>query len=1168
VTVARWSAGCETPGAMLHTHRSESGTALVGALARLLLLPMADPFTPDVVAVPAQGIERWIAQRLSHHLGAAGRGDGVCANVVFPRPGDLLDDALASASPQHAEAVQRWHPERTVWPLLDLLDDVLDGDPGDKRLAVVRRHLRPDDDAAGDTASGRRYAVARRVAGLFGSYAANRPDLVRSWAQGDDADVPPDLLWQPVLWRRLRDAVGEQSPAELLDEACHALRERPQAAVLPERLSLYGVSRLDTARLQVLTALAEHRDVHLWLNHASPVLWEALRHSTSQGPRRADVAHLDGAVRNPLLASLSRDVRELQLQLRLAAVAPGHGDTHHEAAPRARTLLGRLQDDLLHDRWHDRWHDRSPDRSADHAARHVLDPTDRSVQVHACHGRARQVEVLREVVLGLLADDRTLEPRDVLVMCPDVETYAPLVAAVFGTDSHPGGRLRVRLADRSPRQVNPLLGVVGALVELAGSRLTASQVLDLIGAAPVRLRFRLSDDDMEQLRAWTVASGAHWGLSAEHRVGWQMQRLAQGTWRAALDRLLTGVAMGEHQQPSLLGGTLPLEGVDSADVDLAGRLAELLDRLDTAVQRLGGTGSADRWLEALEECTLSLAEVPPDGAWQLVQLRAELEQVREAAAGSAVELSLGDVRSLLEQQLAGRPTRSSFRTGGITVCTLVPMRSVPHRVVCLLGLDDGAFPRHSHADGDDLLARDPQLGERDPRSEDRQLLLDALMATGEHLVITYSGADVRTGATLPPAVPLGELLDALDAAAETADGRPVREGIVVRHPLQPFDVRNFMAEALGRAEPFSFDVSALSGARSARQQRIPPVSFLTQALPPAEDLDVLDRGVLDLGRLVDFWLHPAKAFLRQRLDLAAPARDEQPDDAMPITLDNLQKWQIGDRVLAARLRGMAVADIRAVEEARGELPPPPLGDDLITDVGKKAETLVVAADPWRGEPARTVDVDVVLGLSGVDVRLVGSVRDVRDRLALTITYSKIKAKQRMRAWIELLALSASVPTSGPAAEPAEQWRAVVVGQGRRPDKPTVVGLGPVPPQYARELLTELVTLRSLGLRSPLPVPLAAAAAYAELRHQGAAVARAVDAASKEWTSGYGYPSDDQDPDQRSVWGGVAPLDTLLQWRPPAGLPLDLKALHAQEPTVFGALACSVWWPLLDHEGLL
>jgi exodeoxyribonuclease V gamma subunit len=492
----------------------------------------------------------------------------------------------------------------------------------------------------------------------------------------------------------------------------------------------------------------------------------------------------------------------------------------------------------------------------------------------------------------------------------------------------------------------------------------------------------------------------------------------------------------------------------------------------------------------------------------------------------------------------GRPTRTSFRTGGLTVCTLTPMRSVPHRVICLLGLDDGAFPRRTQLDSDDVLARDPHLGERDPRSEDRQLFLDAILAAGEYLVATYSGADVRTGTGLPPAVPLGELLDALDATATTHDARPARHQVVVHHPLQPFDARNFTDGALGRAGALSFDTTALAGAHAMTRDRAARPPFLGSALaPPPDEPDVA------LQRLVEFFQHPAKAFLRQRLDASYTSREEEPDDAMPVDLDALQKWQVGDRVLSARLRGVDTAAIRAAEAARGELPPGPLGDEALTEIGRAAEFVAEMARAHRTGDPTTLDIEVVLEDGR---RIVGAVNGVHGDVALTVTYSKVKAKQRLRAWLELLALSAS----GNATEVA--WRAVVIGRGD--SLPVAVAtLGPVDVDEARAMLADLVRIRDIGLRVPLPLPIATSEAYAAKRLSGLRPAIAEGAARKAWTSGYKWTGEDADPEHVLVWGESAPYEVIRDWVCPVPEP---GTGFDDDPTVFGRLACRLWHPLL------
>lgn len=1109
---------------MLIVHRALSGAALARGLAEVLSDPPADPFAPEVVAVPAKGVERWLAQRLSHVLGA-GSDDGVCANVVFPWPSTLLDEAVRSASAEHAVALERWAPLRSRWPLLEVVDACAPAEPWCRALA---HHL----GAAGED-QGRRLSVVSRLAHLFDEYGQSRPEMLRAWAdrrdeRGDGGPLDDDLRWQVELWRRLRDRLGVRSPAELLDDACARLRAEPERSGLPERISVFGASRLSPARVAVLAALAEHRDVHVWLHHASPALWDTVIRSDAVLRRHDASARV--LLINPLLASLSRDVLELQ-QL-LDRCAPSFTDVHHSSGPHPHTLLGRLKQDLADDRV-----PTTPSR---------LDPTDHSVQVHACHGRTRQVEVLREVILGLLADDASLEPRDVLVMCPDVETFAPIVAATFslGADEdagHPAAHLRVRLADRALRQTNALLAVLSQLLELGTARVTASQVLDLAGGAAVRKRFGFDDDEVERLRHWAVSSGVRWGFHRAHRRTWQLGDVEQGTWRAGLDRLLLGVAM--EGGFSSLGDVVPLDDVDSADIDLAGRFAELVDRLDAAQSMMAGQHTAQAWMSGLEAAVFSLATGSPDMGWQQQQLHEELAEIAESAAGSSALLGLADVRAVLEGTLAGRPTRASFRTGTLTVCTLVPMRSVPHRVICLLGLDDGVFPRQSTRDGDDALARDPWVGERDPRSEDRQLLLDAICAAEEHLVITYSGADERTGAAIHPAVPLGELLDALDRTATASGGARVRDVVTTRHPLQPFDPRNFTPGALRAPGPFSFDPLGHAGAVAAVGARSEPAPFLTSPLPSLPPGDVL---LADLQRLLE---HPARGFLRQRLQVAVTRPEEEPSDEVPVQLDGLELWAVGERVLSERLAGLDPAACMAVELRRGSLPPGPLGAACVQLVGRAVEQIVQASTMERVHQPESLDVDVALPDG---TRLTGTVGGVRGDVLLSLTYSRLAPRHRLRAWVELVALS--------VAQPGHEWRAVAVGRGSRGAQRSL--LGPMPPGAAAAAADELVALYRTGLRRPLPLPVKSSAEYAYLRYRGNGAPAARKGAETRWLSGT-FPGEQADAEHVLVYGTDAPFSVLTAQRPAPDE--SGPGWAADETDRFGLLARRLWSRLLDAE---
>ncbi len=581
---------------------------------------------------------------------------------------------------------------------------------------------------------------------------------------------------------------------------------------------------------------------------------------------------------------------------------------------------------------------------------------DRSVQVHSCHGPARQIDVLREVLLGLLADDKTLEPRDILVMCPDIETYAPLIVAGFGLGdvvhgAHPAHRLRVKLADRALTQTNPLLGVASQLLTLAGGRATATEVLNLAEAGPVRARFSFSDDDLDAIADWVREANIRWGFDRPHRHPYGVDFL-QNTWRFGIDRVLAGVAMSDDSH-AWLDTTLPLDDVGSNRIELAGRLAEYVERLHTTVESLSGARPLSEWLAALSTGISVLTAVPDADLWQSSQVEREFNDVlAKAGPHAGTIMRLPDIKALLDRHLAGRPTRANFRTGTLTVCTMVPMRSVPHRVVCLVGLDDGVFPRLGVVDGDDALARDPMTGERDIRSEDRQLLLDAIGAATEKLVITYTGANEYSGQRKPPAVPLVELLDTLDITTP----EKVRDRVLVEHPLQPFDVRNVTPGALGmpQGQPFTFDPTALTAAKVTTGHREERPRLIGQPLPPPPPDDVA------LDDLIGFFKDPVKGFFRA-LDYTLPWDVDAVEDAMPVEIDALQEWKVGDRMLDDMLRGMKPEDAREAEWRRGSLPPGKLGWRKATDICVQVDALATAAKRHRTQEPHAHDVDIDVG---------------------------------------------------------------------------------------------------------------------------------------------------------------------------------------------------------------
>lgn len=1195
---------------MLRIHRSNRVELLVEQLAATLsAAPLSDPMATELVVVHSRGMERWLTQRLSQRLGSLpGHDGGVCANVSYPFPAGLVHTVLAACLADDPNAADRWAPERLTWSILAVLPELLD-----KRcFAPLQSYLRPGPGTmraaeTGTTAVDRRaYGLARRIADVFDRYSLYRPTMALAWSKGEqrpERALAEAQAWQPELWKALQDRIGAPTLAERFARARRVLaqaqalrgsRERdgqqlglfeaeppgpardepaptepsPGLQGLPERVSLFGLSALAPAYLDVLRALAGTVNVELFLLCPSDRAWLDLRSRARQDPAAAGNV-TERTTENPILLSLGRLGRDFQQVLELADHDAGSHDAYVDSAlfhdpldqahaqSRPPTMLEVLQSDLLHNR---RRRAQGADTGTGTAEPRLAQPDDDSIQIHACHGATRQVEVLRDALLRLLDADPTLEPRDILVMMPDVEQFAPLISAVFsdGTAERSGRdgwgpagapQLPFFIADRSLRQVNPVASALMKLLDLVPSRLEASQVLDLLGSEPVLRRFGLGADDLPRITGWVRESGIRWAIDADHRAHHGQPRDVSHTWRFGLDRLLLGAAMADEDE-RLFRGVAPFDDMEGDAVELLGRFVSFCEVLFDQVHALREPRPLVEWQHGLLEALAALTATTEQTTWLALQVREVLARmVDEAhgttAAGSERSLTIDAVRGLLEGSFSIGSGAVGHQTGAVTFCAMVPMRSIPHRVVCLLGMDDGAFPRGAGGQAFDLIAADPRVGDRSPRDEDRLLLLEALLAARTQLIICYTGRDIRTGERRPPAVPVGELLDSLDESFVATGGHArVRDQITLEHPLQAFSPRNFGVDGPQGTEPLCHDTRLCAGAQHLLSGRIalPPFLAPDQRLPeplgaqPAREQPVL---LSDLSR---FFENPTRYLLNQRLGVFLGEEQTGVEDREPFELSGLEQWSVGNELLCAALGGRDEAASHAALAARGQLPAGTPGSCLLDDIDATVHAVLERARQHLSDEPEEVPIDLELG----EVRLLGSVSRVVADLQLTVQYGAIQPRHELALWLRHLALV--------LARPHRPTRSVIVGkakQGSSQDQ-TLGPLGDDPAARlaaARQHLTELIELFLRGQHGLLPLfehasRTYAAAIFREPNEPDAALA----AAAQSWRAGYDQrPGDGDDPHVVHVYGADSTLAEL--------------AAH----TDFAAIACRVWLPLLRAQ---
>jgi exodeoxyribonuclease V gamma subunit len=1042
--------------------------ALEQRLAEVLARPLSSPLVPEVILVPSPGVARWTAMALARRFGA-------WMNGRFPLPNAYLDRLFRlAAEPGTAGA---WEPRVLRWRVMECLGEALER-PG---FEPVRRYLLASERQL------KRFQLAERVAEIFDGYAMFRPDEVLGWEAGQGA---AEVGWQAEVWRELARREGSHRAAtrraflgRLADPAWE-----PGGEGLPERLSAFGVSALPPFHLEALSALAERVEVNLFLLSPCREYWADIvpEATASRKEREAGGSDLHYEPGNRLLASLGRSGRDFFARVQDLEADP----VEDYRDPGRETLLQSLQADILELREGGAGGEKRP-----------LAASDRSVRFHGCHSPMREAEVLRDALLDLLEHDGTLAPSDVVVMTPDVEAYAPFLEAVFGGAQEP--RLPYAVADRAARAGSPVVDAFLRVLGLVGGRFGAAAVLDLLECGAVRRRMGLSASDVELAHGWVRGTRIHWGADAADRERLGLPGFPENTWQAGLDRLLLGYAMAGEGEGVLLRDTLPFDAVEGGEEAQAlGRLAEFARRLFEGCRALEERRPLAAWAESFASLFEALFEPEGEDEAGGRLVRNALARLAEAGAlaGFAEPVDLEVARTAVGEDLTDVPRAGGVLTGGVTVCGMRSLRGVPFRVVCLIGMNDGAFPRPSRALGFDLLARDPRPGDRSPRLEDRYAFLEALLAARDHLHVSYVGQSLRDGSEIPPSVLVSELLDAVDRSHAPADGSSARDRLVTRHRLQAFSPAYFLGE--GARFSYSEDDARASRNLSSRAVRRRRGLFVRRLPPPPPDL-----LRVDLAELTRFFSNPSGHLLARRLGLHLDDGASIVEEREPFEVGGLERYGLQGELVARGLRGEDPSDALALARARGLLPHGSAGAGAFAEVRVAAEEFLEVLRPHvAGEvlDARVFQKGFPEGLV-----LEGRLDGVRPGGLVLYRPAALKGRDRVRAWIHHLVLNLVAGEDGP-------HRTVVVASDQ------VAALGPVGDAEAR--LGELLCLHAEGLCRALPFFPESSWTYAERRWGRGDPARdALRRARERWEEGYERAGEGADPSFALCFGEEDPF---------------------------------------------
>ena len=912
---------------MFILHSSNRTENLVAHLAHVIRnAPLSSPFQKELFLIQSQGMERWLSQQLALEFKVWGNYDFLFPNKFFSILTEKLDNQLSDA------ALDR---HLLVWRIEALLRRLTH-----PSLSPLKNYL------TGDNIALKRYQLAFQIAKVFDQYQIMRPDILEHW-QNDKTVYHGTKqqaveLWQKTLWQEIIKQTHNKHRGSLWLDVINKLNTAAQGTFktkLPERVSIFGVNTMPPLFLHYLNALAKHIDVHLFLLNPCADFWADLETKRQQITKNTFQEFYGHA----LLANLGQQGREFQalileenanFSLELESFEPQIEQPNN---------LQHLQNDILNNT----------------TTSNIKLSADNSISIHSCYSRLREVEVLKNQILHALEHDIHLELRDIVVIAPDIQKYESFISAVFADIPH-------AIADRSLRLSNHVLDAFIRFLTVSQSRFGWQTVLDLLEQEVIYKSFALTETDLDLIRHWVQDTCVRWGKSAKHKKSLGLPELAENTWQAMLDRLLMGYAVGNDDE--FVQGILPYKAIEGSSALALGSLCDFMDLLFKASSDLKTARNLKDWFDILiQYIDLLFNDVD---LIELQQLKEILEQLATAHTVHDDTIELSVIISWLEGMISEHKSSNGFLRGQLTFCSMLPMRSIPFKVIGLLGMNDGEFPKVDKSPTFDLISQDFRKGDRSRRSDDRYQFLELLLSARQKIIITYIGKNISQNTSVPPSVVVSELLDVLKDYYDL-------DQPIIEEPLQSFSWRYFD----GQHDLINYSKSDLVTAKAIIHGKASNKTWWKGEI----DADI--STVIDVNELFSFFRHPQKYFFNNQLGLRFKEIESKVEERELFELDHLEKYSISEEWIENILNNQELSFKKI--QAKGRWFSGVLGELEFT---KQQQELIEFVNRIKEKNLGSRINDLVVDLKIGDYHLIGKLEHHYENGVLLYRYSDLKGK--------------------------------------------------------------------------------------------------------------------------------------------------------------------------------